>query len=174
MIIRKLTSFCFIPNTTYWSTEPKQQQNQSLSKYLSNTLHCKYSCVCVRVCEGHGLHMCRDMHVEMLCAESSMLSRAKSSRSEPRWALTEAVLWGGVSARMLEEKGLWGSIGRGAFEGGGRGSGDEEIPLTRYLWLDARLIIGAEQLSLDRLYHTLETSTGTCGESSRPITRRVK
>lgn len=33
--------------------------------------------------------------------------------------------------------------------------------LTRYLWLDTRLVIGALQLRLDGFYHTLETSAGT-------------
>lgn len=35
-------------------------------------------------------------------------------------------------------------------------------PLTGYLWLDARLVVGAEQLGLDGLHHTLEAAARAC------------
>lgn len=43
----------------------------------------------------------------------------------------------------------------------GDGDGWRGTPLTRYLGLDARLVVGAEQLGLDGLHHTLETPAGT-------------
>lgn len=42
----------------------------------------------------------------------------------------------------------------------GGGGGWRGTPLTRYLGLDSGLV-GAEQLGLDGLHHTLETSAGT-------------
>lgn len=94
-----------------------------------------------------------DMHVEMPCAESGVPRRAGR---------------GGVavlrSARMPE---------------GGRGVEEEEEGLkgllTGDLGLDAGLVVGAEQLSLDGLHHPLEASAGTWGgERSQELKQSLR
>lgn len=107
------------------------------------------SCCCVRV---HAMVCGRDMHEEMSCAKSSVLSWAERVRADVGrgcgCAVRSARMPGGRKAVRTRRK-----------KTGGRGRGGGGA-LTRYLGLDAGLV-GAEQLSLDGLHHTLETSTGT-------------
>ena len=79
--------------------------------------------------------------------------------------------WGG-------ERGEWGRRGGDGGDGGGRGVGvrGHRCPqLTRYLGLDARLVMRAQQLGLDGLYHTPETPAGTCqGEVGSQVLQPFK
>lgn len=70
--------------------------------------------------------------------------RAEPGGSELRWAA--------VRSARREAVRTWSRRRVGAWAG---------TPLTRDLGLDAGLVIGAEQLRLDGLHHTFETSAGT-------------
>ena len=75
-------------------------------------------------------------------------------------------------------KGQRGKRGQGEEVGGvsGKGVRGHRCPLlTRYLGLDARLVMRAQQLGLDGLYHTPETPAGTCqGEGGSQVLQPFK
>lgn len=95
--------------------------------------------------------------MEMLCAKSSVLSRAGPSQGGLRVGL--------CCERCQDARGRQG----GAVRKRRRRLGDKGVAvvgwrgtlLTGDLGLVTGLIVGAEQLGLDGLNHTLETSAGT-------------
>lgn len=114
-------------------------------------------CVCVFVCTpwyvaGACTWRCRVL--KAVCRAE--LSRAGPSQGGPQvWLCCEDA--GREGGRLWGRGGGGGGLeGVGVVRDGWRGTS-----LTRYLRLDAGLVVGAEQLGLDGLNNTLETSAGT-------------